>query len=218
MVRNLKISVMAVALMGSGYAQSLPASNDPHEDPTVQNSDAGKKSAGQPVAVPKAAPRPKLSKSQKSKTKKAPPVALAGQKKPIESDDVILGEWNLVIEKSKFNPGPPPKSEVRTYVKTPDGIVATVSTTQSDGKERTVSYPWQSDGKEHAVVGSDLLDTIRLERVDNLTAEATLRHGDKIIASERRTLALDGKTMTIVVKDISSDDRPIDVTAVYEKK
>ncbi len=44
---------------------------------------------------------------------------------------------------------------------------------------RTVSYAWQVDGKEHPVSGSPLLDSIQLERVDNLTAAATLKHGGK---------------------------------------
>jgi len=83
---------------------------------------------------------------------------------------------------------------------------------------RTLNFPWQPDGKEHAVSGSDLLDTIRLELVDNLTAEASLRHGDKVLASERRSVAADGKTMTIIVKDMTSDERPIIATAVYEKQ
>ena len=67
------------------------------------------------------------------------------------------------------------------------------------------------------MTGSDLLGTIRLERVDDLTAEASLSHGDKVIASERRTLTEDGQTMTIVVTDTSSDG-PIRATFVYEKQ
>jgi hypothetical protein len=211
---SLVVCVIVVALMDTGYAQAPPASVDPHEDPAVQSSE-GKKSSGQPVTVPQTPARPAPSKSPVGKTRNSSPAATLG---PVESDEVILGTWNLVIEKSKFNPGPPPKSEVRTYVQTPQGILATITTVQQDGKKRTISYPWQTDGIERAVVGSELLDTIRLEKVDNLTAEATLRHGDKVIASERRTLALDGKTMTIVVKDSSLEDRPIDITAVYEKR
>jgi len=219
MVRRLKrIVVMAALIAVKGYTQAPPVSIDPHEDPAVQNSEIGKKSAGQEVVVPKDPAGPKTSKPPVSKKTKKSAAARAGEARPVEPEEAILGTWNLVIDKSKFNPGPPPKGEVRTYLKTRNGIEATVATTQPDGSERTISYPWQVDGKEHAVAGSELLNTIRLERLDSLTAEATLRHGDKILASERRTLAPDGKTMTIVIKDLTSEDRPIDVIAIYEKK
>jgi hypothetical protein len=214
LAEGLAICIVVIALMESVHAQAPPSSVDPHEDPAVQNSD-GKKSSGQPVTAPKTPAHARPSKSAVGKIQKTTPSTTA---RPIEAGEVILGTWNLVIEKSKFNPGPPPKSEVRTYVQTPEGIVATITTVQSDGTKRTISYPWQPDGTERAVLGSELLDTIRLERVDNLTAEATLRHGDKVIASERRTLALDGTSMTITVKDISLEDRPIDIIAVYEKR
>ena len=52
----------------------------------------------------------------------------------------------------------------------------------------------------------------------NLTAEATYKHGDTVIASERREIALDGKTMSITVKDTGSGDKPMSSVAVYERR
>jgi hypothetical protein len=54
--------------------------------------------------------------------------------------------------------------------------------------------PLQVDGKEHPVTGSKLLNSILLSKVDNPTSEATMKHGDIVIASERReSIDLDTK-------------------------
>jgi hypothetical protein len=39
-----------------------------------------------------------------------------------QSGDPSLGTWQLNVAKSKFEPGPAPKSETRTYAQTPAGI------------------------------------------------------------------------------------------------
>jgi hypothetical protein len=215
MIRRYVLFVAALGLAAGSYAQAPGDVIDPHENPAVQNSPDGKKiapGAATPAkaTIPTAPPSKKPTKSA-AKAKEV-------QIKPPNPEEVVLGTWKLIPEKSSFNPGPAPQSEVRTYIRTSAGITATTITTKPDGSVRTVTFPWQPDGKEHPVTGSDLLDTIRLEQVDNLTAEASLRHGDKVLASERRAVTADGKTMTIVVKDMTSDDRPITATAVYEKQ
>ena len=135
----------------------------------------------------------------------------------VESEDAILGTWELVPEKSHFSPNATPPKEVRTYVKTSQGILATVTTTLPDGTMRSMAYPWRVDGKEYPVTGSPLLDTVILKQIDNLTAEATLKHGDVVLASERREFTADGKTMSIIVKDTTSAENAVSSTAVYRK-
>jgi len=200
------------------YAQTPNDPIDPHENPAVQNSPNGKKDPPSKDPTPKVllpAEPPSAEKvSNLPATAKQPQLVA----KPVDPEEIMLGTWSLVVAKSTFNPGPPPRGEIRTYARTPNGITAKTITILQDGSMRTLNFPWQPDGKEHAVSGSDLLDTIRLELVDNLTAEASLRHGDKVLASERRSVAADGKTMTIIVKDMTSDERPIIATAVYEKQ
>lgn len=130
----------------------------------------------------------------------------------------MLGTWKLVPDLSKFEPGPPPKSETRTYKQTPEGVVALIETTDQKGMVHTISYPWTFDDSEHHMTGSELLDTIRLRQIDNLTAEASLSHGTKVLATERRSISADGQSMTIIMTDMTSEERPITVKAVYEKQ
>jgi hypothetical protein len=210
------IIAMAVLLITRENYGQQPAPNDAHENPGIQNSSVGKH---EPSYVPeKSTPRPKETKPMKATAPPESPSDLPRAAPVLNSDEAILGTWKLVPEKSKFNPGPPPQSEIRTYVRTPDGIRANIKTTYADGTTRSITYPWQADGKEHPVTGSKLLDIIRLSKVDNLTSEATMKHGDQVIASERRRFAADGATMSIEAKDLSSTNKPISSTAVYQKQ
>ena len=215
-VRIARRIIAVTTFAAISYGQ--PPSPDPHEDPAVQNSPIGKKVT--PASRPSPAAAPKRTPSPNKPAPKRPPSTPVAQAAPLvlNAESAVLGTWVLVKEKSTFQPGPAPHSEVRTYSTTSTGIEATVTTINADGRSQTVRFPWRVDGSEYPVQGSELLDTIRLQRVDNLTAEATLRHGTKDLVKERRALAADGKTMTITVIDVTSEDRPVTVTAVYAKQ
>jgi hypothetical protein len=208
MKRIAGVTLALALIAGNGYGQDPDAQEqvDPHENPIIQ------KSEGSTVPVSQT-PAPKISKSLKTASKPVVPPP-----PELKTEDVIIGTWDLVPAKSKFDPPPAPKAEVRTYEKTSDGIVEEVKTTGVDGTVRVVSYPWRPDGTEATVTGSPLLDKIQLKRVDNLTDEATYKHGEVVIASERREIALDGKTMSITVKDSSSGDKPVSSVAVYQRR
>jgi hypothetical protein len=189
-----------------------PQEPDPHENSVEQNAPTGDRDspAKEPPSSKKIPDAPKPTKAP-SKPQVVEPLTA------VESEDAILGTWELVPEKSHFSPNATPPKEVRTYVKTSQGILATVTTTQPDGTMRSMAYPWRVDGKEYPVTGSPLLDTVILKQIDNLTAEATLKHGDVVLASERREFTADGKIMSIIVKDTTSAEHPVSSTAVYRK-
>lgn len=203
-----------LAITGYGQAPPLahsPAEPDPHEDSIEQNAPVGDRDS------PAKEPAKPLTVKPESHVQPPEKPQLVVKTPPVETQDAIIGTWELVPELSHFSPRANPPKEVRTYVRTADGIQATVTTTGPNGEIRTISYPWRVDGKEYPVTGSALLDTIVLRQINNLTAEATLRHGDVVLASERRELTADGKTMSITVKDLTSTEAPISSTAVYKK-
>jgi len=213
-------SIMLFAAFAQLIFAQAPIAPDPHENPVVQQAPEGKKvdegTEGSPKQPAKASkpPAKASSKAAKAKTAAKPTVPID----PPSPQEVMLGVWKLVPDQSKFEPGPPPRSETRSYRKTPEGIVALVETTDQKGMVHTISYPWSVDDTEHRMMGSELLDTIRLSQIDNLTAEASLRHGTKVLATERRSISADGKIMTIIMTDMTSEERPITVRAVYEKQ
>src|SRR5438874_1976009 len=60
--------------------------------------------------------------------------------------DPVFGTWILNLAKSKYTPGPPPKSQVRTYEPNADGVHALIKTVEADGRQTTIEYTAKYDG------------------------------------------------------------------------
>ena len=59
----------------------------------------------------------------------------------LAQSDTSLGNWRLNLEKSKYDPGPPPKSETRFYEPwQTDGFKATHIRVQADGTRVTLGF------------------------------------------------------------------------------
>jgi hypothetical protein len=132
--------------------------------------------------------------------------------------DPVIGNWALNVAKSKYNPGPAPRTQTRAYVSTPDGIVATVTTVNRDGTSEKVVYPSNYDGMEHHVTGSSNTDGILMKQRDLYTAESTLMHAGKVIGIALRVVSGDGKTMTITFEGTDQEGSHVKNVALYEKQ
>jgi hypothetical protein len=135
----------------------------------------------------------------------------------LRAADLVIGTWQLNVVKSKYDPGPPPRSQTRTYVEDKDGIKAVSTTVYKNGNSDTVHYPANFDGKEHPVAGSPDIDGIIMKRVDDFTSESTLTHAGKVTGTTRRTVSRDGKTMTITFKGTGPTGEQVSNTTYYEK-
>jgi len=131
-------------------------------------------------------------------------------------EDLLLGTWQLDLAKSRYNPGPPPRSETRTYVRDKEGMKGTIQRRRDDGREEVIEYRADFD-HEFPVIGTEAYDTIRLKRIDARTAEAVLSHAGRVFGTARRVISEDGRTLTITFRQ---EDRGIleSNIAVYRKK
>lgn len=116
---------------------------------------------------------------------------------PTPVDPRVLGTWTLDVSKSRFSPGPTPASQVRTYEAQGTGFKGTIQTTYADRKPTVIEYTASYDSLEYPVSGSSDYDTIRLTKIDSSTSAATLGHAGRVVATARRVIADDGRTMTI---------------------
>jgi hypothetical protein len=108
----------------------------------------------------------------------------------------IFGIWKLNLAKSKFDPGPAPKSQTRIYEATPDGIKLTLRTTTASG-ESVSGATYKSDGKSYPFVGSPNFDAIAPTPVSDLEAKSDLMRAGKVIGHFSRLLSQDHKTLTV---------------------
>ncbi len=132
--------------------------------------------------------------------------------------DPVLGTWELNLSKSKYNPGPAPKSQTRIYEALPEGMKVTIRTVDASGKSTVVEHPANYDGKDYPITGSTQADVIALKQIDAYTSEAILKHADRVLATSRRVVSTDGKSLTVTYQGIDSRGRKVDLLAVYERR
>ena len=113
--------------------------------------------------------------------------------------DPVIGTWELDVAASKFDPGPPPRAELRRYEAEHEGIKATVATTEADGRTTTFEYVTSYNDVTAVVTGSRTSDAVRMRKVDDYTAEAVLLLGGRVVGRTRRVISRDGRSMTITL-------------------
>jgi hypothetical protein len=114
--------------------------------------------------------------------------------------DPILGRWELDLAKSTFNPGPPPRRELRLYEPEHEGIKAVVAITDASGRTTTFEYVTSYNDVVSAVTGSETSDSIRMRKIDAYTVEGELSQGGRVVGHTRRVVSRDGQTMTITLR------------------
>ncbi len=132
--------------------------------------------------------------------------------------DPVIGTWQLNLAKSKFSPGPAPKSETRTYAAGADGTTLTWKSVGANGKETSVTSTFKTDGKDYPVTGSPNFDTLALKQVDSNTVHSMQKKGGKVIGETTRCVSKDGKTLTLASKGTGADGVAYDNVLVYDKQ
>jgi len=132
--------------------------------------------------------------------------------------DPFIGTWKLNLAKSKFSPGPPPKSQTVTYEAVGEGVKLTVKLTDAEGKivenQSTANY----DGKDYPVTGIPDWDTIARKRIDAYKMEITHKKAGKVVSTATSVVSKDGKTRTGTEKGVNAKGEKISNTLVYEKQ
>ena len=132
--------------------------------------------------------------------------------------DPVVGTWVLNVAKSKFSPGPAPKSQTRTYAATADGLDLTVAGTNADGSAVSQKSSFKYDGKDYAMSGAVDFDTLSLTRVDDLTVESVQKKAGKAVGKTTRTVSKDGKVLTLASKGTGASGAAYDNVMVFDRK
>ena len=132
--------------------------------------------------------------------------------------DASVGKWKLNLAKSKYDPGPPPKSATRTHEAQGEGLKVTAEGVNAEGKPISQSYTVHYDGKDYPVTGSADYDTIAGKRLDAYTVEGTVKKAGKAVGTFKRTVSKDGKVMTITATGTNAKGQPFKNVLVYEKQ
>jgi hypothetical protein len=135
-------------------------------------------------------------------------------------DNPLVGTWKLNTTKSKFDPGPGPKSLTRTVVADGDGVKYTFAGESSDGKPVAYGFSVHFDGKDNPISGSmpSGADTIAAKRTDSRHFVATLKKAGKEISTSKVTVSNDGKVTTVESTGTDSAGAKVHDIQVFDKQ
>ena len=135
-----------------------------------------------------------------------------------QSKDPLVGTWTLNAAKSKYSPGPTPKSITSIYEAAGKGYKVTVKNDTGGGVVQ-YSYTTYLDGKDSKVTGNNPnADTVGVKRIDARTLEVVSKKSGKVTITQRNVLSSDGKTRTVTTTGTDALGQKVNNVAVFERK
>lgn len=134
-----------------------------------------------------------------------------------QDSDPGMGTWKLNLAKSKYKPGPPPKSLVVKFEPAGKGVKTSSDFVNAEGQKTVAVYTAQYDGKDYPLTGSAIADTVALKKLDGGKIERVDKKGGKPVQTFVRSVSVDGKTMTITHQGKNAKGEPFDNVLVLEK-
>ena len=130
-------------------------------------------------------------------------VVLAAGSLLLAQDNPFVGTWKLNVAGSKFNPGPAPQSQTRTWETS--GVVM-VNSIGATGKASSYGYTIKGDRKEYPTIGA----------IAN-SYEANFTKAGKHVETTTFTISNGGKTLTIHAKGVN-EKGDFDNLTVWDKQ
>ena len=134
-----------------------------------------------------------------------------------QSKEPMVGTWKLNVEKSKYSPGPAPKSSVVKIEQAGDGIKYWQETITLEGKSVVTEFTANYDGKDYPLKGSSAADTVAIRKIDALKGERIDKKNGKTVLTLTRELDKDGKSFTSTSKGTNAQGEAFNNVTVFER-
>lgn len=135
------------------------------------------------------------------------------------------GTWKLNTAKSKFSPGPEPKSATLTLEVKDDSVKTSYEEIEANDSHVTYEYiATYDDGKDYPITGSgrsELLsgaETVGLRRSGSNSFGAQFKKSGQVVMTNRTVLSKDGKSLAITTNGADSKGQPIALMTVWDKQ
>jgi hypothetical protein len=129
-----------------------------------------------------------------------------------------LGTWKVDLTKSKYSPGPAPKSYTLKFEATPSGIEFTGDGVIAEGKATHSMFLSNFDGKDVPYEGNADADTASPKKIDDNSYDNPWKKGGKATITAKVVVSADGKTMTITQTGTNAKGEAVNNTIVYNKQ
>lgn len=129
--------------------------------------------------------------------------------------DTRIGTWKLNPAKSKYDPGPMPKSATLKFEAFGNNGIKLVSEGfDASGKPTRSEYAANYDGKDYPLHGSAIADTLTVKRINSRTTTRVDKKAGQAVQIIRGTVSADGKTFTVDTISVNG----VHNIAVYDKQ
>lgn len=132
--------------------------------------------------------------------------------------DVFSGNWKSNLQKSKYDPGPPPKGPNFSKIEAIDGgLKFTNDGVNAEGQPTHSEWSGKFDGKDNPVKGDPNRDTAALTKIDDHTFQIVNKKDGKVRTTTRNVFSRDGKTWTQTVEGTNAKGMKVNNAIVREK-
>jgi hypothetical protein len=136
-----------------------------------------------------------------------------------QAQESVYGTWNLNAAKSKYSPGPVPKSSIVKWEPFQGGVKLTVDLVPAKGETQHWESSGKFDGKDNPVTGNNPdADMLAFSKIDARTYETVMKKGGKTTLTARIVVAADGKTRITTQTGKDGQGQTINNTMFYEKR
>lgn len=132
--------------------------------------------------------------------------------------DNWLGTWKLNVAKSKYVPGPAPKSQTLKFEASQGSITLTTDGVSATGEATHGTYTSKFDGKDVPWVGNPDADTASPKRLDANSYKNTWKKGGKTTVTAMAVVSADGKTLTVSQTGKNAKGETVNTTSVSDKQ
>jgi hypothetical protein len=132
--------------------------------------------------------------------------------------DQLSGTWSMNAEKSKYSPGPPPKSVTVVVESDENNYKIGATGTDGDGKPIHVQYSAKFDGKDYPATGVANADSVSVRRIDANTVETVQKKDGKVMMTITSTVSKDGKTRTSTWRGKNAEGKDVHNVVVFDKQ
>jgi hypothetical protein len=133
--------------------------------------------------------------------------------------DPQVGVWTLNVAKSKYNPGPAPKSGTTRIEAAGKGTKVVVDQVFADGTKRHWEFTANYDGQDSPVTGnSPDAETVARTRINATTVQTVNKKAGKVTTTQTSVVSSDGKTRTVTTKGVNASGQQVSNVAVFEKQ
>ena len=129
-----------------------------------------------------------------------------------------LGTWKLNVAKSKYSPGPAPKSWTLKFEATADGIKLTFDGVDPEGKATHGEYVSKFDGTDVPFAGNPDADTASAKKIDDNSYENVWKKDGKTTITAKAVVSDSGKTLTITLVGTNAKSETVKNVGVYDRQ